>query len=138
MKTNQKIIHIREIENIKTREKKFVFHKPLKTDENRITNNNGITIAIQEKDEKLYWGFAKCNPKDNYSKRIGRNIAVGRSTKGQYITAIVDKEIIKLIIQKIIELNNGSNAFNAWLELIFNFENKDHKNNIEYKEIYNI
>jgi len=138
MKTNQKIIHIREIENIKTREKKFVFHKPLKTDENRITNNNGITIAIQEKDKKLYWGFAKCNPKDNYSKRIGRNIAVGRSTKGQYITAIVDKEIIKLIIQKIIELNNGSNAFNAWLELIFNFENKDHKNNIEYKEIYNI
>jgi hypothetical protein len=44
-------------------------------------NNSGMTFAIRKNELHIEVAAAVCNPKDNFCKRIGRDIATGRLEK---------------------------------------------------------
>lgn len=42
-------------------------------------NTGGFTVAYRVLDSgNIEWNYARCNEYDNFSRKIGRNIAVGR------------------------------------------------------------
>lgn len=64
----------------------------------------GLTIAFQRNgDLEVTYNIAKCNDKDNFCRRIGRQVAAGRLKNKGYIVDVqsTDKyaEIIKLILK---------------------------------------
>lgn len=45
-----------------------------------IDAKGGVTLAVvKNPDDTLSWAVSKCNMKDSYNKRIGRNKAIGRA-----------------------------------------------------------
>jgi hypothetical protein len=44
-------------------------------------SRGGVTIAYDVDGDHVYYAVARCSPKDNYNKRIGRAIATGRFDK---------------------------------------------------------
>lgn len=41
----------------------------------------GTHVALVTEENKVFVGIAKCNPRDQFNRRIGRDIAVGRAFK---------------------------------------------------------
>ena len=66
---NQGKVHFRHIRNF---------------DKKNITARGGRTIAFRQIDENtIEFAIAKCSPKDNFNKKIGRRIAEGRLNSGK-------------------------------------------------------
>jgi hypothetical protein len=53
---------------------------------------NKATIVIEYVNDKIYYGYALVNPKDNYCKRIGRNVAMSNLLNIR--TELTVKEIV--------------------------------------------
>lgn len=61
----------------------------------RIKATGGVTVFVHKRgDGNLSWGFAKCNDKDVYNKRVGRAISNGRALQNGTITKDVDYSTI--------------------------------------------
>lgn len=52
-----------------------------------------FTIAYEERSSYIMASYAFCSKKDNYDKRIGRNIAEGRLKKGDAIKVFIDEKL---------------------------------------------
>jgi len=48
----------------------------------QIVCKGGLTLAIQQENDKLVVALAQCGKKDHFNRKIGRNIASGRLTAG--------------------------------------------------------
>lgn len=54
-----------------------VYYQHLRTELKRPT-----TIAYRYGDDSVYYALAECGPKDQFCRKIGRDIATGRLNKG--------------------------------------------------------
>lgn len=70
--------------------KTFFIHLRYFNQYSQPTNSGGVTIAYKDEGSKLRVAFSRCNWKDNFCRRIGRNIATGRLRSGDCY--LVDKQ----------------------------------------------
>lgn len=82
-------------------------------------SNGGITIAIRETDDNLYFGCAKCNLVDTYSKKHGRLMSSGRSRSSVALkTDKMDKDQMIQTAVKIAKLLDDNYTIEGALNLI--------------------
>lgn len=48
----------------------------------KVTNTGGATFAFVQNGDSWLYSVARCSWRDNFSKKIGRDIAIGRLEKG--------------------------------------------------------
>jgi len=73
-----------EVEEVKYYHYRIAVDPDLDLCGKNISPHGGITMAVRHKvnDNMCFVAFAKCTPKDNFSKKRGRLIAGGRVLKG--------------------------------------------------------
>lgn len=79
------MFHCKTVEDIKRLGYKIkVYHDRLKDSTGRILPRGGsTTVEITDNHGHTSFGHAKCHEKDNFMKRIGIMIAIGRALKSE-------------------------------------------------------
>lgn len=54
--------------------------------------HGGITAAYEVKDNHIEYSIAKCHRKDNFCKKVGRDIAIGRFLAGKKTIIPLDEK----------------------------------------------
>lgn len=63
--------------------------------------HGGVTVAYEVKENNIEYAVAKCHRNDNFSRKIGRDISMGRFLAGQKaIIPLSDKIPIKALIKQ--------------------------------------
>ena len=70
--------------------RKYVFHSPIHTDGRRVT----IVGILNEENGDFNVSASICSPTDNYSKKLGVEIAEGRALKGKCVKTLKTAEPI--------------------------------------------
>lgn len=83
---------------------KFIHLRYINPFNDNVETKGGFTVAyVEHANDTVTYAIAKCSKKDNYCKRIGRDVATGRMKAGQCMTTSLNKEkpyeVIKLILQ---------------------------------------
>lgn len=68
--------------------------------DNQVKNNGGFTVAYRELDNGwIEYAFAKCSPRDNFSRELGRVKAQGRldSPNYRYVTDLTPVDFVASI-----------------------------------------
>lgn len=67
-----------------------------------LDNNSGCTIAYTENVHQVYYSVAWCGPKDNFCRRTGRSVAVGRLLAGQsHVSLQLDLDSFYTALEKV-------------------------------------
>lgn len=60
----------------------FIRHIRIRNLDGTYSNGGGSTIAFREAGDGIEYGITYCAPRDNFSRKVGRDVAIGRLNSG--------------------------------------------------------